>query len=393
MQSSTVQLIPAVRDVESRSGRPRILRRPSSLGLPGRVRVSRQRQECDDREGRDERRARRRRDLRARRPAGGLSLVCPLPRPGGGLRIQWDAPDPQRRRRLRSHAHALLLLLSRPRHRLLRLPSRTREAVARLDSGALPKGLVPQQVNVVPRGAGAGAGDDRGHYSVVFPIQRLDPSLQLEIFVFSSETRAWSSRVAKFLWDAETTCDAVVLHTSTKAVAAGGGSLAWVDLWRGVLLCEWLDDGQPVLRLIQWPVLPPRGVPIDIASPAAQRDATMSDGVITFVDLQFRYEGGSGYFALSNDATGDHGWAATVWKRKTSSVHWGISLKANTNSIFAADSRSSSGLLRKMRDDGGVNELADLKKLVSATPRVELARRGCRVHRGQQRFQIVAACC
>jgi hypothetical protein len=228
----------------------------------------------------------------------------------------------------------------------------------------------------VPRGAGAGDGGDRWHYSVVFPVQRLDPSMQLEIFVFSSETRAWSSRVAKFLWDAETTCDAVVLHTSTKAVAAGGGSLAWVDLWRGVLLCEWLDDGQPVLRLIQWPVLPPRGVPIDIASPAAQRDATMSDGVITFVDLQFRYEGGSGYFALSNDATGDHGWAATVWKRKTSSVHWGISLKANTNSIFAAESRSSSGLLRKMRDDGGVNELADLKKLVSATPRLSLQDKG-----------------
>jgi hypothetical protein len=114
--------------------------------------------------------------------------------------------------------------------------------------GPCPKVFVPQQVNVVPRGAGAGG--DRGHYSVVFPVQRLDPSLQLEIFGFSSETRAWSSRVAKFSWDAGTTCDAVVLHTPTKAVTADGGSLAWVDLWRGVLLCEWLDDGQPVLRLI-----------------------------------------------------------------------------------------------------------------------------------------------
>ncbi|RCV45239.1 hypothetical protein SETIT_9G438000v2 [Setaria italica] len=115
-------------------------------------------------------------------------------------------------------------------------------------------------------------------------------SFKLEIFVFSSETRAWSSRVATFSWDEETTYDEELMHTPTKAVAAGGGSLAWIDLWRGL------------------------------------RDATMSNGVIRFVELQLRY--------------GDHGWTAPP-------------------AIM-------------IPDNDGVNELADLKRLVSATPRLSL---------------------
>uniref|UniRef100_K4ALN9 DUF1618 domain-containing protein n=1 Tax=Setaria italica TaxID=4555 RepID=K4ALN9_SETIT len=175
-------------------------------------------------------------------------------------------------------------------------------------------------------------------------------SFKLEIFVFSSETRAWSSRVATFSWDEETTYDEELMHTPTKAVAAGGGSLAWIDLWRGVLwgkrpnpiyrLCEWLDDGQPVLRLIQWPVPPPRDVPLDIASPVELRDATMSNGVIRFVELQLRY--------------GDHGWTAPP------------------AIMVGRPPSSASCLLRKIPDNDGVNELADLKRLVSATPRLSL---------------------
>jgi hypothetical protein len=39
----------------------------------------------------------------------------------------------------------------------------------------------------------------------------------------------------------------VATHEPSKAVAAGGNSLAWVDLCRGVLLCNVLDE-EPVLR-------------------------------------------------------------------------------------------------------------------------------------------------
>ncbi|OEL29564.1 hypothetical protein BAE44_0009414 [Dichanthelium oligosanthes] len=201
--------------------------------------------------------------------------------------------------------------------------------------GPCPTVLFPKQVGVVPGGDG-GAGD-REHYSVVFPVQRLDPRFELEIFVFSSESLAWSSRVARFSKDPETTY------------------------------------GEPVLRLIQWPVPPPRDVFIDTASPLEARDATMSDGVIRFVELQLRHNGRCpSYF--SNHAT-DHAWTASVWKRATSSVYgWGISHKADTSSIFADDMRrrsSSDRVLRKMRDDDAVKEL-DLNKMVTAGPRLSL---------------------
>ncbi|CAL4930539.1 unnamed protein product [Urochloa decumbens] len=234
--------------------------------------------------------------------------------------------------------------------------------------GPCPKVQSPKQVGVVPaRGAG-------GHYNVVFPVQRLDPRFELEIFVFDSETRAWSSRLAEFSQDEETTYDAVVLHTPTKAVAAGGGSLAWIDLWRGALLCEWRrDDGQPVLRLIQWPVPPPRGVPIDIASPVELRDATMSDGAIRFVELRLRSSGYGGrcactsYFAREEATDDEHGWTASVWKRELGSGYgWGIGFKADTYNVFADDSRSR--LVRRMRDEGGI----DLNKMVTAGPVLSL---------------------
>ncbi|OEL14460.1 hypothetical protein BAE44_0024521 [Dichanthelium oligosanthes] len=147
--------------------------------------------------------------------------------------------------------------------------------------GPCPEVLLPKQVGILPRGGGGGVGDCE-HYSAVIPVQRLGPQLEYEIFVFSSESQAWSSKVARFSQDQETTYDEVVLHSPTKAIAAGCGSLAWIDLWRGVLLCTWLDK-QPVLRLIQWPVLPERDVFIDISSPLEVRDATLSNGVIRFV--------------------------------------------------------------------------------------------------------------
>ncbi|CAL4938968.1 unnamed protein product [Urochloa decumbens] len=169
--------------------------------------------------------------------------------------------------------------------------------------------------------------------------------------------------------DEETTYDAVVLHSPTKAVAAGGGgSLAWIDLWHGVLLCTWLDDGQPVLRLIQWPMPPPRrGVPIE-ASLVELRDATMtSDGAIKFVELRLRYDGPSpSYFSMDASA-GDRGWTATVWKRHIGSGYgWGVGFKADTYNVFADDSRSR--LVRRMRDEDGV----DLNKMVTAGPRLSL---------------------
>lgn len=54
--------------------------------------------------------------------------------------------------------------------------------------------------------------------------------------------------------------DVMAYHQSGKTVTIGGerGTVAWVDLWRGVILCYVLDDDRPVLRDVPLPV-PARG--------------------------------------------------------------------------------------------------------------------------------------
>ncbi|XBI98673.1 hypothetical protein VPH35_018881 [Triticum aestivum] len=46
-------------------------------------------------------------------------------------------------------------------------------------------------------------------------------------------------------------------HETTKAITLGGGAVGWVDLWRGILVCNVFDE-KPVLRDVPLP-LPARG--------------------------------------------------------------------------------------------------------------------------------------
>uniref|UniRef100_A0A0A9DR90 DUF1618 domain-containing protein n=1 Tax=Arundo donax TaxID=35708 RepID=A0A0A9DR90_ARUDO len=207
-------------------------------------------------------------------------------------------------------------------------------------------------VGILPSGAGE-------HYYVVFPVPRLNPRTMFQIQVFSSENQAWSTKVARISVDPETTYDEVVMHHPSKAIASGGSPLAWIDLWRGILLCDQLDKEEPVLRLIKWPVPSPRSDIMDLYAADASRDATLSNGVIRFVEMEFHDEG---------DAM-DIGWTATVWKTTFGSNDWNECFKADIAEILAAHS-SSSDLLHNLWDDKS-NKL-DLNKVSSAPPTLSL---------------------
>ncbi|CAN6320384.1 unnamed protein product [Urochloa humidicola] len=206
-----------------------------------------------------------------------------------------------------------------------------------------------KRVGVLP---GVSGGE---HYFVVFPpvLQFSNkPDTEYEMLVFSSETQSWSSRVARVSKDRETTCDAVAMHDPSKAVAAGGSSLAWIDLRRGVLLCNVLDE-EPVLRLLQWPVPPPRDE--HEHSPLAVRDATLSNGAIRFVE------------SILDD---NGGWAVTVSKREIGSKYWYKCFKKDIASILAKES-SYSELLRQVWDDEATKR--GLDKVLSAPPTLSLS--------------------
>nr|CAB3463427.1 unnamed protein product [Digitaria exilis] len=85
-------------------------------------------------------------------------------------------------------------------------------------------------------------------------------------------------------------------HESGKTVTIGGerGTVAWVDLWRGVILCDVLVDGdeRPVLRDVPLPV-PARGNwgrLLRDGDPSYVRDVTVgrSKGSIKYVEMEFR---------------------------------------------------------------------------------------------------------
>ncbi|TVT98221.1 hypothetical protein EJB05_56500, partial [Eragrostis curvula] len=138
------------------------------------------------------------------------------------------------------------------------------------------------------------------------------------------------------------------MHAASKAVAARNGELAWIDLWRGVLLCNVLDEA-PVLRLLQWPVPPPRGVDIDLYFAASIRDATVSNGVIRFVGSQF------------DDSGAGWSWRATVWSRDTAAKNWCKCLEADISEILSSQTETRfSTLLRHVWADG--TEKLDFKK-------------------------------
>lgn len=201
-------------------------------------------------------------------------------------------------------------------------------------------------------------GDDREHYAVVFPAPRLKASMTHEMHIFSSESQAWSTEVAKVVIDRETGCHDMVRHRSSKVVSAGGSWLAWIDLWRGVLLCNVLDK-DPVLKLLQWPVAPPEDVCIEMYAARSIRDATMSNGVVMFVEVSF-------------DANADAcwGWTATIWRREVGSEYWYKCFKTDIADILANDS-SFSHLLRNLWDDD-VNKKG-LNKIFSAPPTLSLS--------------------
>ncbi|KAL6610774.1 hypothetical protein ACP70R_040743 [Stipagrostis hirtigluma subsp. patula] len=112
------------------------------------------------------------------------------------------------------------------------------------------------------------------------------------------------------------------LHHNSKVIAIGGeaGTMGFVDLWRGILLCDVLS-GNPKLRYVTVPppILPDEVVSHDrmpnrvIANPAhLLRDIAVIRGRIEYVDMQINWK----KHVLTKDYryTFD-GWMAKRWSR------------------------------------------------------------------------------
>ncbi|RLM85839.1 hypothetical protein C2845_PM04G08700 [Panicum miliaceum] len=122
---------------------------------------------------------------------------------------------------------------------------------------------------------------------------------------------SWSTTVASVAGG--TYCDLLARHAPTKVVSVGGVGLGWVDLRRGVLLCNVADE-RPKVCLVQLPLLLPTnradfGEGFDGATPPLRqiRDVTCSDGLLRFIEIE--------YPNLDDDNLTTFRWAATMFAR------------------------------------------------------------------------------
>ncbi|KAL6867251.1 hypothetical protein ACP4OV_015275 [Aristida adscensionis] len=229
--------------------------------------------------------------------------------------------------------------------------------------GPCPKVSFPKQVAVLPCGFDAGE-----HYSLVFPVKRLEPaSMVYELHIFSSESQAWSTKIARISTDTETSYQDIMLHDPSKAIATGGSSLAWIDLWRGILLCTGLDKEEAALRLIQWPVPSIGHELMDLCAANSVRDAMLSNGVIRFVEVKFQHHGD----AFSSRSNKEKCWRVTVWKGDMSSKNWDKCFEVDIAKILAAHYSQQSHLPQKMLDNKC--RKLDFGKVLSAAPVLSLS--------------------
>ncbi|CAL4942547.1 unnamed protein product [Urochloa decumbens] len=194
-----------------------------------------------------------------------------------------------------------------------------------------PVRLLANHVGVLSRGGDAGE-----HCLVVVPKRRIgdDNRVRYDLQVFSTKTGSWSTKDPRVgpsadVWYSE--------FDPTRVFSIGGGSLAWVDLRSGILVCKEVDHQDPEMVLIQLPQLLPankeefEALPDDCNPPMDSiRDATFREGRFRFIEMES---------INSNNDYSQQQWTATMFERKVfCSENWEWCCTVDSNLLLPADS-------------------------------------------------------
>ncbi|KAM0860633.1 hypothetical protein ACQ4PT_046408 [Festuca glaucescens] len=239
----------------------------------------------------------------------------------------------------------------------------------RLLPGPYPRGLTGSDIALMPR-------DDGAHFVLAALHYAFDGPWAYDLHIFSSRTWAWSRKVAQAEISSEVR-SGVSIITPSKVIQLGGGTVGWVDLWKGIAVCNMLDE-MPVLRFIPLPQLMP-GHMEGSKSSWQVRNVSCSNGLIKFVEIEKHERHHPHERSLDDmDTLYDSdclpkpkviGWRAMTWYRMISWDHWRKGSMAYDKEISVDCQRHS--MLFSEPTDNNAGELT-LKNLLASFPVLSL---------------------
>ncbi|XP_051230331.1 uncharacterized protein [Lolium perenne] len=128
---------------------------------------------------------------------------------------------------------------------------------------------------------------DGEHFVVVALGLTFQPG-RYEFNLFRSESGTWNYKL--LVWGTSVLGPKPVTIDPAKVIMLGGGAIAWVDLWNGILVCDdiFSNEDPADFRVIPLPkLLPANHAYKQISYPQQFRDVVCADGLIRFVEMEY----------------------------------------------------------------------------------------------------------